>query len=690
MNRKNLIRRDFLIGAGAIVVVVLVAAGFALFRSSNGDFPAIGSPYGLESEDAFDNQVSSSANPILLLIGESSTNPFGAYLGEILRTEGLNLFQVAVLADLSRVMLDDYDTVLLSEGTLNTSQIEILEEYVFNGGNLIAMRPDQRLAGLFGVDPVSGATIEGYIRTEKSHPVTDGIVEESLQFHGPADHYRLAGAEAVAWISNSPNGQFNSPGLTTHNYGNGRAAMWAFDLARSVAYTRQGNPDLADHDVDGLDGVRTIDLFKNWIDLDRISIPQADEQQRLLTNLLVDMSEGARPLPRLWYFPAETNGMLIATGDSHMNPAPYIDEVLSLFDEKDGHMTIYYSPELASNFERAGRRALFLATDYLPVIGDLLADKFETPTPGMVDNWRSRGHEFTLHPWVEEGLEEGWRRYWNEFTGRGYGPVSPTVRTHRVRWSGWTETARVQSSYGIRMNTDYYHVGPSLQKDNGEWVYGHITGSGLPMKFVDSQGRILNIFQQNTQLADEHLISMDVPGWGGWPDLTPEQAIEVSKTLLNKSIENGGYAAIVFQFHADPFQIGGEAADKAKRWIKGTLDHAISLNLPIWSAQEWFDFVDLRHSARFEDVEWLPESRELKFNLVAQGDDRSRLEILIPLLHAGHRLSTVTVDETQTPFTERTIGSTTYAGVSVTSLPHEIVAKFQYIEIAHHDPVNDR
>ena len=75
--------------------------------------------------------------------------------------------------------------------------------------------------------------------------------------------------------------------------------------------------------------------------------------------------------------------------------------------------------------------------------------------------------------------------------------------------TGWTESARLQASYGMRMNLGFYHVGPSLQKKSGEWVYGHLTGSGRPMRFIDAQGRILNIYQQLTQLTDEHLIPMD-------------------------------------------------------------------------------------------------------------------------------------------------------------------------------------
>jgi hypothetical protein len=37
---------------------------------------------------------------------------------------------------------------------------------------------------------------------------------------------------------------------------------------------------------DGVEGVRAVDMFPGFIDLERIHLPQADEQQRLLVNLL--------------------------------------------------------------------------------------------------------------------------------------------------------------------------------------------------------------------------------------------------------------------------------------------------------------------------------------------------------------------------------------------------------------------
>ena len=675
--RRGPTRRDFLRIAGASALAVPAGAGYLAYRSARGDAPPFDLLHRAEAGGVRVTTALSGTSPILLLLPDNATNPFGAYLGEILRAEGLNCFHVAPLSAATSRTLEPYDIALLAEGSLDTEQVSLLEGYVFRGGRLVCMRPDARLASLFGIESLPGTVSEGYVRVTPDHPVGAGIATGSLQFHGTADRYRLEGAKAVAWLSAGAEWLDEYPAVTIREFGDGHAAMWAFDLARSVAYMRQGNPARANVEQDGLDGVRTVDMFKGWIDLDRIAIPQADEQQRLLGNLLSTLSAGARPLPRLWYFPGRAPGMLVATGDSHMNPAPFIEEVLALVERRGGHMSVYYSPLLVGDWQRALRRARFFASDHVPALGKALAGRFGSPTPQMVDRWRARGHEFTLHAWVEAGLEEGWRRYWREFTGRGYGPVTSTTRTHRILWSGWVETARVQASCGVGMNLDYYHVGPSLKSASGEWVYGHLTGSGLPMKFVDERGRILAIYQQNTQLTDEHLLAMDVPGWGGWPDLSAEEATELSRVLLRRSVENGGYSAIAAQFHVDPFQVGGAAATKARRWMEGTLDLAVDLGLPIWSASDWLRFTRTRHDATFENIEWDPSARRASMRLVASSEEPLDLAVLVPLSHDGKRLSRVEVDGAAVACTERYVGGVVYASASVSAQGHQLSVVYQ-------------
>jgi hypothetical protein len=669
--KSNLSRRQFLKLAGAAgALAIPTLLGYDLLRDAKGEFPPSISPYApvdvLEDWSSLPEVVS----PILLLTNERAAYPFGLYLAEILRAEGLNCFQVARASAVDSDALNRFDLVLLAEGPLDNAQVELLEGYVFRGGRLVAMRPDARLTALFGFESVTGSTAEGYLQVNEDHPIGQGIATETLQFHGDADHYRLAGAQAVAWLASARDTLTGFPAVAIHRYGEGQAALWAFDLARSIAYTRQGNPAWADQERDGADFVRASDLFVDWVDLDRLAIVQADEQQRLLANLLTAMSQEARPLPRLWYFPGAAKGMLIATGDSHANSASSIEDVLTRVEQYEGHMSIYYAPPLSSHLLRTGRKVKRW-TEELPLIGDALANPYTPPTPSQVADWRARGHEFTLHPYVDDDLETGWHDYWQEFTGLGYGPVTPTVRTHRVLWTGWVETARLQASYGIGLNLDYYHWGPAFSKETGEWVHGHLTGSGLPMKFVDQQGRILNIYQQLTQLADEHLLG----NLGGPAGLSAEASVEVSQTLLRRSLA-GGYSAIVAQFHVDPFHVGGEYASEAGAWLEGTLAFAAAQGVPIWSAAEWLHFTDVRHDTTFAEVEWHPTGPRLSFRVRARAVPDVELTVMIPLEHGGARLVQVEVDGQSVAHHERKVGGVTYGWVSVEASSHQVIATY--------------
>jgi hypothetical protein len=672
-DRPRISRRRFLKLAGAAgALAVPTGLSYYLWCEAKGDLPPDVSPYApLEVVERWPS-ASAEASPILLLINEHADNPFGLYLAEILRAEGLNCFQTARTFDLNDAPLERYDLVLLAEGSLSEDQVDLLEAYVTRGGRLVAMRPDARLASLFGVGRVEGSTVEGYMKVVAGHPIGRGIATETLQFHGAADHYRLDGAQPIAWLASQADSLTGLPALTFHRYGQGQAALWAFDLARSVAYTRQGNPAWANEERDGVKGIRAADMFKGWVDLDRLSIPQADEQQRLLANLLSALTQDARPLPRLWYFPGAAETILIATGDSHGNPASAIEDLLTRVEKRAGHMSIYYTAYPTSDLRRAVKKAL-LAMMELPLI-EATSIGQHGPTPAQVADWRTRGHEFGLHPYVEQGLDAGWRRYWQEFTGMGYGPVSPTTRTHRVLWEGWVETARAQAGYGIRLNVDHYHLGAAFRDEAGEWPCGYFTGSGLPMKFVDERGRILNTYQQPTQLADEHLLVMP---WvtGEVPGLTAEEAIEVSRTLLRRSLE-GAYGAITAQFHVDPFAIGGQAGNDEARWLEGTLDYAVAQGIPIWSTLQWLRFVEVRHDANLAQVQWHAASRRLSFDLVAQAVPGTELSVMIPLQHAGTRLVQTEVDGVPVEHRTRELGGVGYGWVSVSAGFHQMAAAY--------------
>jgi hypothetical protein len=219
----------------------------------------------------------------------------------------------------------------------------------------------------------------------------------------------------------------------------------------------------------------------------------------------------------------------------------------------------------------------------------------------------------------------------------------------------------MQAEFGIRMNLDFYHVGDGFRKPNGEWVYGHFTGSGLPMKFIDGQGNIINIYQQLTHLADDHILNLQ---WGGSVKIPAEQAVDVSKALFDRSLA-GGYAAIGAIFHTDPYAAGEEWANEAGKWLDGTMEYAVSKDIPIWSAEEWLSFTTARHDSFVDNVHWAQEDKRLSFDVEIPSFEPGMISMLLPLDFSGGRLSGVEVNGKTVQVVEHLLGSQEYAWFAV-------------------------
>ena len=206
---------------------------------------------------------STEASPPQVLVVGSTGNPFGSYLGEILRNEGLNAFTTIDVAFVSPALLSQFDVVLLGDTPLNAAQVTTLTGWVNGGGNLIAMRPDKQLAGLLGLTDAGTTLANAYLQVDTGAAPGTGIVGSTIQFHGTADRYTLNGATAVATLYSNATTATTNPAVTLRSVGSsgGQAAAFTYDLARSVVYTRQGNPAWAGQERDGVSGIRPDDLF---------------------------------------------------------------------------------------------------------------------------------------------------------------------------------------------------------------------------------------------------------------------------------------------------------------------------------------------------------------------------------------------------------------------------------------------
>ena len=146
-------------------------------------------------------QTQSAPAPILVVVNSSSSNPYGSYLAEILRAEGINSFSTAQLSSVTSTTLSNASLVILAETSLSATQAQLFSNYVGAGGRLIAMSPDPDLASTLGLIPASGTTSEGYLGINTNSLIGEGLPATTLPFHGSAQHHNLQpGAVAVAGL----------------------------------------------------------------------------------------------------------------------------------------------------------------------------------------------------------------------------------------------------------------------------------------------------------------------------------------------------------------------------------------------------------------------------------------------------------------------------------------------------------
>ncbi|MDW8215160.1 MAG: twin-arginine translocation signal domain-containing protein [Roseiflexaceae bacterium] len=610
-------------------------------------------------------------SPILLITNPQAQPSFGAYLGAILRAEGFVAFRMARLDAIDAALLAQFPLVLLAAGPLTAEAADLLRTYVLNSGHLIAFRPDPRLADLMGVRVLGGEVNDGLLSVA-DHPLAQGMTTQALQVHTPMAQYALAGAEPVAWIAHRDGSRTSYPAVTVTRAGKGIAALWAFDLPRNIALIRQGNPAAANQERDGMEGVRTVDLFVDWIDLDRIEIPQADEQQRLLATMVQALA-GEAPLPRLWYLPAGASAVLVTTGDAHGLLASHINAALEVVHRHNGALSIYYAPPPMSNRSRTLRRVRWWASE-LPVAGAVFTDNSGYPTPKDVARWRDSGHGFGLHPYVEQGVSKGYHEYWNTFIKLGYGPAAPTVRTHRVLWSGWVETARVQAQYGLRMSLDHYHSGPLVRRADGRWVHGYLTGSGLPMPFVDEQGNLLRVYQQHTHIVDEHLMPVFDTGYEMGADANEAAAIACQQ--IDIAVKRYP-SALGLQCHIDPFSFGEDKAEAASAWFSRVLEYAASHSVLIVSAEQWLAFTEMRNHTEMRNLTWNEAEGMLTFETVVGTESPYALALLLPLEHHQRTLRQVTIDGVLANAEQKRAGGVAYGAVALAAGRRQVRAYYR-------------
>ena len=562
-----------------------------------------------------------------ILVVTSAATKYKDFYPEILRTEGFNAYAVADVSQLTAATLASYDVVVLAPATLSSGQVTALTDWVNGGGSLIAMVPDPQLNGLLGVTPAAGgAVVNGYIQVDTSGAPGNGIAAQTMQIHASASRYALAGATRVATLYTSATTATTSPAVTLRTVGSGRAAAFAYDLATSIVLTRQGNPAWAGDERDGQPPKRSDDLYfgnktgdvqPDWVNLSKVAIPQADEQQRLLANLIQHMSQARKPLPRFWYFPRGEKAVIIMTGDDHGNGG-----TTGRFDQ-----FVAASPSSCS----VAAWDCVRGTSYVYSNTPISATQAST--------YQNQGFEIGLHintgcsDYTPDSLNNTYNSEIADWQAAFPGLNAPsTQRHHCIVWSDWSTGAAIQFTHGMRLDTNYYYWPPSWAND----VPGVFTGSAMPMRFADnsSSGALIDVFQAVTQMTDES---------GQSYPFTVD-------TLLDRAIGvEEYYGAYTVNAHTDSAQ--SPVAD-------AVVTSALARGVPVVSARQMLTWLDGKHGSSFGGFTW--NGSALGFS-ITPASGSTGLQAMLPVRFNGLTLGTVTRSGSAVSTTVRSVKGVEYA-----------------------------
>ncbi len=562
--------------------------------------------------------------PILVI--SAASNPFSRYPVEILRAEGFNNFFAMDISTVTSTVLNNYDVVVLGEIPLSSQNVTDLTNWTNAGGTLVALKPDAQLNTLLGLTAVAGSLSNGYLLVNTASGPGVGIVNQTIQFHGTSNLYTLNGATSLATLYSSATTATSNPAVTSRAVGSngGMAVAFAYDLAKSVVYTRQGNPAWAGQKRDGTTGpIRSDDMFyPNWINLSKVAIPQADEQQHLLSNIIAKYTLDRKPLPRFWFLPKGLKAAVVMTGDDHGLAGP---TTFNRFNQ--------YKSLSADNSPTG-------VADWNAIRGTSYIFPGTPITDAQTSTFQADGFEIGLHlntncaNWTASSWQNFWTSQYATLLGQLPSMLpQQTHRTHCVAWSDFGTQAKKQWENNVRLDVNYYYF-------PGAWVLdrpGMFTGSGMPMRFSDVDGTLIDCYQVTTQLTDESGQTLPV---------------HIS-ALLDSAIGAPGYYGV---FCANMHTDNGFATSQSGS--DAIVSAAQARSIPVISAKQMLDWLDGRNGSTFNNLVW--NNNQLSFTITAAPGSRN-MKAMLPVNSSTGTLNSITYNGSGISTTTQTIKGIVYA-----------------------------
>lgn len=522
------------------------------------------------------------------------------YLGEILKTWGLALFEYVEERALAGLTPEDWPVVLCPAAARSANLEEQLVAYAERGGHVICCLPSGELARAAGLERVGEK--EGPLRLRVTGFPAAGLTGELLPVVGRAATYQHADdVDVLAFLSHPGRYEGESVGIARASVGRGNITAFAFDLARCVFMLRQGDPARADFVPEGDGCARPSHMACDIGPNDSGWVPYADLLSRLLVDLVREAWPG--PAPMLWHLPGQAQGMLLYSGDEDGAQVAWNEEEFAYLTNAGARMNLYIIP--------TGTKSTKADVDRYRESHDIGPHPNLRPLDG--------------HPLDERlaELERQFRLFEELF---GFSPR--TTRHHSTVWPGYTEPAEIMERMGIRMEGNFFSG--TYRRDRLSAPYAGF-GAAMPMRFCRPDGQLIDVFQQHTHVPDDAMFHPTV-------DYSLKISAEAYAIMLERI-----FSDVATRFHT-PYAVCIHPGN----WVRFSapqgrelLRQAAEREMPVWSFDQWSEFWDARDSWRLGPVAW--SGTELSFT--AEGASwNENLRLLLPAECQGRPLTEVSIN----------------------------------------------
>ena len=548
------------------------------------------------------------------------------YVQEIFRSWGLPLCESSDFQGASG--LDPHSSpVAIALPGVDGSLAELLLDYVNRGGSLVSFLPADILAGAAGLKFTGEKQTPLRLRLPRE-PVA-GLAGELLPVVGNAGNYEVIGESVQAYGYLSFPGQFHGEtiGVAETAVGRGRIVAIAFDLPLSVLLCRQGDPAYAEQVPEGDGCARPSHLAADIGPNDAAWIPYADLLSRWLVDLVVRLS-GA-PVPRLYHLPGESRGILVYSGDEDHAEVACNEDQFGWMAQNDARMNLYIIPESTHSTRADGER--------YRQHHDLGPHPNLRPLDGEPVSIRISDLERQILLFEEM-----------------YGIKSRSIRNHSTAWAGYMEPVEVMEKLGIGMDGNYFSG--TYRRDRESAPYAGF-GGAIPMRYSQPNGRMLNVYQQHTHVADDVLF-----GRANYSYMFSLQQWEVILDRIFTDIETRFHVPYAVCIH--PGNWVRFSGDQGRALVR----EAQARRFPVWSFDQWLDFWEARDSYSFSRLSW--DGTRVTCELNSE-KTHSELRMLLPLETNGMKLKEVFISDQKVDWTQTSLYRRQHALVELAGADNE-------------------